>query len=438
MKRQLLAFLFALVTLGLVVAAPATPQKIEGTVDYQWEPGVWYKPPQTVVYNEYRWQVLLEHVADARLHPGSSEIIWQQLEAIAPAVEQIFNPNLGTGRYGRRGVCSCCGGTGVQNDTTSPPNVLPGKLKESLQAWIYPGNPATDVALTYKNKKIDVLKPEYFTIETNGKIKQINENAKDLGSSVNGYSSSNLKDLKQYSKEIYITVSAGPEGTHNLVSDDKKSQNAINTLVNFVVKEDVTGVDIDFEGFGGWSVQDYKDYKTFLTNLGNALHEKGRKLQLCGPMWTSSFEYPPFPFWNYADFVDLPIDQMVPMTYDYHYDQGGGTPVSPLGWLKEWSIKMLALFGPDRLVIGLPSYGYTASVGQWDIKILTLSQIKAQNGYEGGVRDGNSGEVFKIVGNKVWVSNDQTSLNIKAAVVRSLGVKHLSVWHLGGGNEWFD
>ena len=303
--------------------------------------------------------------------------------------------------------------------------------------WIYPGAPSEDAADTYHNNKIDVIRVEYFRLLPTGNLQRINEVATNLAGTKNAYSAANVKDIKAYSSEQLVTVSGTGEGIRAMYTSSTKITAAVNTLKTFVVNNDLTGIDIDFEGFGEWTIKDYSSYLNFLKTLGTALRSAGKKLAVCGANWTSGFDNSPYACgFNYKDFIDLPIDYVTPMMYDYQYDHGGGTPVTPLGWLTEWTDRLLKIFGPDRLVIGLPSYGYTATKGKWDIAIKTLGQIKEANGYDGGVRDSN-GEVFKTVGTKVWVSNDKVSMNRKKDVVVSLGAKHISVWHAGGKNDWF-
>jgi hypothetical protein len=303
--------------------------------------------------------------------------------------------------------------------------------------WVYPGAPAMDASDTYKNQKIDVIRAEYFTLLENGDLRQLNEDPNDLGGTKNAFSVANVREIKSYSSEQLVTLSGHTEGLNSLGSSSKLDS-AVRTLVQFAIDNDLTGIDVDIEGFGGWTPANYKTYITFIRNLGNELHAVRKKLAICAPNWTSPFDHPPLTCgWNWQDFVPLPVDYMTPMMYDWQWDHGGNTPVAPLDWISEWTDRLMKIFGPDRLVIGLPSYGYYATPGQWDVVLLTLDQTKAANGYYGGSRDPASAEIFKRVGSKVYVSNDNVSLNAKKKMVERHGCRAVSVWHAGGGNEWF-
>jgi len=302
---------------------------------------------------------------------------------------------------------------------------------------VYPGAPAMDADQTYKTNKIDVLRVEYFRLQSTGVLQQLNEDPGNLSGTKNAFSAANVKDIKAYSSEQLVTVAGDHEGLRAL-SAAGKITTAVSTLTAFVVKNGLTGVDIDIEGFGSWTAVDYTTYKSFLKALSTAMHSSGKKLAVCFPNWSSPFDQPPLTCgWKWGDFVPFDIDYVTPMMYDWQWDQGGGTPVAPIAWISEWSTRLITIFGADKLVIGLPSYGYVGTRGKWDIKILTLEQIKAVNGYDGGKRDAASAEVFKDLGGKVYVSNDSISLNAKRKAAEAKGIKMFAVWHLGGRNEWF-
>lgn len=299
-------------------------------------------------------------------------------------------------------------------------------------AWIYPGPPATNAPDTYRCNRIDILRVQYFSVDDDtGTLKLMTR--KDYGA--NGFSDANMKDIKHCSEEQLITVSSGPDGMRLMLAANGGCP-VIDTLVAFVRQNQVTGIDIDFEGFGSWLAKDFKAFKMFVCNLGNSLHRAGKKLAVCTPTWSAGLAHSPLPNWDYRDLVDLPIDYVSALTYDYQYDMGGGSPVAPLDWLTQWTRDLLAIFGPSRLVIGIPAYGYVATPGKWDIRILTLDQIKSVGAYLGAKRDPASGECMKQVNGKVYVSNDATSMAAKRAAVQQLGVQYVSVWHLGG-NDWF-
>ena len=333
--------------------------------------------------------------------------------------------------------CSCVNCTCKTTATTTA--AVTATAATQVCGWIYPGAPATTTNNAYNNNPqtvysqnhIDIIRAQYFSVNADGTISLQSQTA-DLSSTANAYSAGNVADIKAHSTQQYTTVSGSFPGIQQLWSSATNVNNSILTLVQFVVSSQITGVDIDFEDFGSWVASDYTSFKSFITALGNALHAVNKKLIICGPTWSGTTS--PFVF-KYSDFVSLPIDYISPMTYDNMWDNGAGSAICPLDWLKMWTNNMLAIFPVSKIIIGIPAYGYSGTTGKYDIVTKTLNQIKALN-LTGATRDSASGEMMATVGNKSYVYNDQTSMGIKKALVTSLGVTIVSVWHLGG-NDFF-
>ena len=319
--------------------------------------------------------------------------------------------------------------------TTTYTSPVPTTTLSTLKtmAWIYPGNPACNASTEYADgRKIDVLKAEFFTI--NGGLLTL---LTTTNSFCNGYSAANISRLKQYSTEQYATISSGSTNDMDtfLVQALGSASNDITTLVDFTVTNNITGIELDFEDFGGWSATSYANYKKFVTVLGNALRAKGKKLMLDGPAVSNASEENWF-LWRYSDFTVLPVDTIVVMAYDYQYDNGVGSPVTPFDWLKNVILWTSGRYPKERIAIGLPSYGYQGTAGTYRSVILNADQIKTKAGYTTALRDSSSGEMTWTSGSTVYFYQDAQSLNMKRDVVASLGITSVSVWHLGG-NPWF-
>jgi|GEM_PF-1422270 len=324
----------------------------------------------------------------------------------------------------------------VINTSKALPIISPVALmgRAEIMAWIYPGGQScaakTEIA---DGRKIDVLKAEYFTINEAGQLTPLVEGK----GSCNGYSSANIASLKKYSKEQYATVSSSYAGSMDLfLSSTLEDGTSINTLVDFAVNNNISGIEIDFEDFGGWTKPMYANYKQFITKLGNALHEKKKKLIIDGPATSSAVEEAWY-VWRYADFNALPVDRLVVMTYDYQYDQGSGEPVAPISWLQNTIKWTLGRFpNKAKLSIGIPSYGYRGTIGTQKFSLLAYDQIKKEPGFATAQRDPKSFEMTWQNGNNVYFYQDGESMARKMQVIQSSGINSVSVWHLGG-NLWF-
>lgn len=320
--------------------------------------------------------------------------------------------------------------------TTPPLSIMSANIKNSveIQAWIYPGDPACDAKLEYSDgRKIDILKPEYFTLSESGELVLLT----DQVAGCNGYSFENVVSIKKHSKWQYVTFSSNYSVSMDaFLTRALSSKKDIDTIVSLVVLNNMTGVEIDFEDFGGWNDEMYSKYKQFITQLGNELHYNNKKLMIVGPATSNQAEEDWY-VWRYADFVALPVDRIVIMTYDYQFDQGVGEPVSPIGWIKstiKWTLSKYPY--NKKITFGIPSYGYKGTIGSQNFSLLTFNQIKKEPGFDTAMRDPNSFEMTWQHEGNVYFYQDSQSMSKKLQTIANSGIPSISVWHLGG-NKWF-
>ncbi len=321
--------------------------------------------------------------------------------------------------------------TPTATNPASRPESTPAKPAPAVtvMAWLYPGKPACSAASEMADgRTIHVLKPEYFTIN-GGTLERI-----DATTYCNGYSPANVATVKRHSTEQYVTVSSA--STHDMETFLRNPARAtdIAALVSFVVSNDLTGIELDFEDFGSWSAETFANYKQFVTELGTALHAKNKKLMLDGPAIRNNEEQSWFT-WRYADFKDLPVDYIVVMTYDYQYDHGAGEAIAPLEWMKQVLTYVSGSYPKSKLVAGIPSYGYEGRAGTFKSTILTAEQLSQKPGFETASRDPRSHELTWQTGNLVYFYQDTASINAKISVAHTAGIDRVSIWHLGG-NPW--
>jgi len=364
---------------------------------------------------------------------ASKTITTTQMQVSEDLLSQIQKsaPPVGRPRYTAAAPSPTEGSVTIT--ATSLVNVQAGSSPGLIMAWIYPGDPACNAPNEYSDgRKIDVLKPEYYTVQNDGTLLELTT----ANSGCNAYSAANAASIKQYSTQQFFTVSANPPGIQALVSNSTLSSTAINTLVAFTKQIGFTGVELDFEGYDEWSTQDYSNYKSFVTSLGNALHTNGEKLMLDGPP-ISDGEEQSYYLWKYEDFETMPVDYMVVMAYDYQYSYGAGTPVEPLSWLTNISLWMRSkISDSSRIVIGIPSYGYHGTDGSYNITIDTYAQSQTDPGFSTATRDSSSSEMTFKHGKTDYFYQDQIAMDTKEATVFATGLSNISVWHLGG-NLWF-
>ena len=303
-----------------------------------------------------------------------------------------------------------------------------------IMAWIYPGKPACNAETEYSDgRKIDTLKSEYFLLSKDGVLTQLNLDTDGC----NAYSPENVTDLKKYSSEQYVTVSSSGSDPMNIFIDNSRTDpSEVNTLINFVKDNGFAGVELDFEGYSKWSGKTYANYKDFILSFGTALHAAGKKLIIDGPAMAGKLEEDET-LWRYSDFSSLPLDGVIVLSYDYEVDHGIGNPISPFLWLKQVTEYVESQF-PDhsKIIMGIPSYGYKAVLGDSDVTVLTLEQLQMESGFQNAHRDKSSGEMTWTDGQNVYFYQDPVTMTKKLKLLENLGISTVSVWHLGG-NPWF-
>lgn len=296
------------------------------------------------------------------------------------------------------------------------------------QAWIYPGETDAQVDLT-DGRFMYSAKPEYGTLsntgvysEPTGLVNQINDPTMTT-------------NARTHSLNPYFTVSSQAAGVSALGANSTLQTNCINGIVATLNNTGFAGVELDWEGFGTWTATDYTNYKAFVANLCTAVHAIGKKVIICGPPIADVTQQGYYQ-WKYEDFESSAVDFIEPLAYDLNFDNGAGTPIAPTSWVQNvcaWTRAKIS--NVNRIIIGMPSYGYYGTTGAYDIVNITKTQAAARTGYP-GTRDSSSQEMTFASGGVSTFYNDGTGLNSKREIIEDEGIQYVSVWHLGD-NDWF-
>lgn len=316
--------------------------------------------------------------------------------------------------------------TSVPNSTPNQtPTPIPATNEALTEGWIYPGNPACDAKKEYTDgREIDTLKPEYYQVQSNGTLRQLVASLDGC----NAYSASNVADVKAHSTHQYATVSGHIDNVRILLSSASLQNSAIATLTDFAVTSGFTGIELDWEQFYSWRAEDYANFKKFTKDLASSLHAKGKKLMIDVPALTedgAQFKYEDF---NHLDYVAI-------MIYDYQYDYGVGEAVAPEYWIKNVIKYAKSKLPLEKIVAGIPAYGYHGTLGTYTMTIDTYDQSATYPGFANR-KINSEGEETWVNGNTYYSAQPKSNLIRKKLLLESLGIKHISVWHLGG-NNWF-
>ena len=318
----------------------------------------------------------------------------------------------------------------------------------TFQEWLYPGPPGSPTCLApreFSDGRVlhGVLKPEYMDVNNFGRL--FMRPASRRADACNGYSLRNAAEVRKWSARQFMTISLDTlQQEEALTSHPAKVAAAVRRLTSFVKSLHFTGVDVDFENYWSWTGPDAMRYYAFLRKLARGLHAAGLQLQVDGP---ADFNTP----FNYGRVLATGADQVIVMAYDDEFTSPPGsttcTAITPLSWLRSTvtsALRQIPRAQRNRLVVGLPSYGYVASDHCQDITSnMSFDQMKREPGFSSrpsviaARRDPGSQEIRWRSHGKFFDYVDQKAMDAKLAVIERMAIHNVSVWVLGGDNPWF-
>ncbi|WP_194903490.1 glycosyl hydrolase family 18 protein [Quadrisphaera sp. INWT6] len=126
-------------------------------------------------------------------------------------------------------------------------------------------------------------------------------------------------------------------------------------LVDLVLREDVAGVDVDYEEL---TAADRTAFSAFLARLGPALRAHGRLLAVDVFAKDGDAGYDQRNLAQDYAAIGRAADQVRVMAYDWHWETSGPGPVAPLDWVERVVAYAVTQVPRERLVLGVPTYGY--------------------------------------------------------------------------------
>ena len=199
------------------------------------------------------------------------------------------------------------------------------------------------------------------------------------------------------------------------------------TIAQLVVAKGYDGIDIDYERV---PTAQRANFTAFITTLSQKLHSANRKLSVTVYPKTSDKDN-----WNgpgSQDWITLGklADSIKIMAYDYSWDGSTAGPITPLDWLDRVTTYAESTIASDKIIVGLPFYGYDW-VGTAAKTVTYASALKlAQTNGATIVRDANGEATFTYGGTHTVYFQDAAAYSKKIDVLRQ---KHP---HIGGFSAW--
>jgi peptidoglycan-N-acetylglucosamine deacetylase len=192
------------------------------------------------------------------------------------------------------------------------------------------------------------------------------------------------------------------------------------------------GIVVDFESMPESSMQDFQH---FTHDLSSALHARNLKLMVALPAADWSYDY---------KFFASQADAIILMNYDFHWPTSSPGPIAPQDWFVKNIDNMVKLVPPDKLIMGIATYGYDwPAKTKKDASQPVAQAISFQQGVVTAVESGADvlydPDSFNLHysydddnnhAHNVWMLDGVTAYNELRAAERA-GVRGTAMWRLG-------
>ncbi len=276
--------------------------------------------------------------------------------------------------------------------------------------------------------KFTSISPMWFYVDVNYELEERGRSArpKTLAS----------LEIKELGLELIPTLASDLTGDDLSVFLDPENGYAETfqqTLIAKLVELNVDGIDIDLEGIKS---HNRNDFTLFLEKLRTLLVSRNLKLVVTVHAQTGNYDSEISKGQDLEEIAKL-ADEVRVMIYDRHGKFSDAGAIAPYDWMLQVLTHSLKKIPREKLVVGLPSYGYL-----WETSGVTHSfqydeftKYLVDNydpGYYSHRRDPLSGELIYVSDSfHGWLS-DSESILLKMKLAHSLGLTRFVIWSLGG------
>ena len=228
-----------------------------------------------------------------------------------------------------------------------------------------------------------------------------------------------------------------------LVSSPDLREKHAEAIAQLVVTNAFDGIDIDYESVPSTA---RANLTAFIQLLASKLHASGKQLSVTVHAKTSDGGAQD---WNA---IGGAADSVKIMAYDYHWSTSAAGPITPLDWLDSVVAYARRTIPPQKVIVGLPWYGYDWLAQRADSVTFAEATVRAQNAGATIGRDANGEATFTYASRTVYFQ-DATSYRRKVDAILArhgdiggfahwrVGAEDPAIWdvvaqlHTGGGSS---
>lgn len=289
-----------------------------------------------------------------------------------------------------------------------------------IAVWVPAWDPNAVTIMQAQAGKVDESNPGWYVLAADGGVAK-NWGAEDpnLRAALSG--TALVPTIKNYVNGGFDSALVA-----RVISTPTGREQHAEALTRLVVENAFDGIDIDYE-LVPTSSRDH--FTAFIQLLSTKLHGAGKVLSVTLAAKTSETQTWDGPGGNDWPALGLAADTIKIMAYDKHYNGSKAGAITPLDWLDSVVRYATSVVAPDKIIVGLPWYGYdwagTQATGITHAAAVALANSKGAT----ISRDVNSEATFTY-DNHVVYFQDVVSYKAK---VDMLIAKHPAI---GGFAHW--
>lgn len=249
----------------------------------------------------------------------------------------------------------------------------------------------------------------------------------------------NLDRLREAGLPIMPTLANITEGrwayqpVARMLHDPELMRRHVADIVALVQREDYIGIDIDYEDL---RAGDRDAFTAFIAHLGAELHAVDKKLSVAlFAKTTDAGSDERNVAQDYAA-IGRAADQVRLMGYDYHWATSKPGPVAPIGWIRDVLDYAKSRIPADKVVLGVPLYGYDWADGHGtSVTWLEAYRLAISHGARVHYDQESQTPWFRYTDGKgreheVWFENASSS-KAKFEAARGAGIRGVYLWMFG-------
>jgi len=276
--------------------------------------------------------------------------------------------------------------------------------------------------VSQNSKQLNSVSPTWFYVNVDGTLTERNP----------GLFAGKVAIAHKNNVTIIPTIS-NPSSTKLsvILNDTGLRTKHINEIITKVETYNFDGIDIDYENL---EAADRSVFSTFIEELAYALHAKGKVLTIAVLPKSDNIVYQFSPSRQAQDWgrIGAVVDEFRIMGYDWtHNSTTDAGAISPTYWLEEILGYALSKVEKEKIVLGLPLYGYYWKTS--GVSALTWEDVEEMrnNGATTSLDTASQENVLTTNIGTAWYQNAE-SIEIRRDIARKFGIKGVIYWRLGG------